>query len=191
MGKRITPPNSQDLEVSRNQYREQMRLAGTESLAADLREIELTKGKSVVMDADDYFYLKKWQWHTLVANGKFYAKRDFLEGFKIKSALLHRIIMNPQGKMTVDHIDGNGLNNQKSNLRLCTHRENLCNRKKNFNSKFKFKGIYKYKKKWCAYICPNGIKKHLGVFRTQNEAATEYDKAAKKLFGEFANLNFK
>lgn len=96
--------------------------------------------------------------------------------------------------MEVDHIDHNGLNNQKSNLRNCTHRQNAMNNSSRGSSKYlgvSIVGRGRQKGMISAEIKMNYRKIHIGVFSTEIEAAKAYDKKAKELFGEFANLNFK
>jgi hypothetical protein len=93
----------------------------------------------------------------------------------------------------VDHINGNGLDNRKSNLRICTHQQNCENSRKRKKSFSKYKGVYwsKNAKKWVAQITIDGKSKHLGYFELEEDAAAAYDKAAVKYFGEFACLNFR
>lgn len=105
--------------------------------------------------------------------------------------LLHRFLMNctkGDGKI-VDHIDGNGLNNQKSNLRICTQSENLKNMKGYGISKYKGVSPTANKKRFRARIKHNNKQIFLGVFDTEIEAAMCYNKNAKDMFGNFANLN--
>ena len=110
---------------------------------------------------------------------------------------MHRAIMETPAGVQVDHIDHNGLNNQKDNLRNCSFLQNQMNKNGNINSKYiglshftsKYKGKeYKYIK---AQIMINRKKIHLGCFKTEAAAAKAYDLAATRLKGEFANLNFK
>jgi hypothetical protein len=108
---------------------------------------------------------------------------------------MHRVILSPPDGLQVDHVDGNGLNNQRTNLRLCTHTENCRNSrlaKKRVHFQCRFKGVaFERSRKhcWKAHIrTPNG-QKTLGRFDTQEAAACAYNAAARELFGDFANLN--
>lgn len=110
---------------------------------------------------------------------------------------MHRLIMGFPKHMVVDHIDGDGLNNRRSNLRLVTRAQN--NRKSNSvlprHNKSGFRGVCleKSSKKWCAFIRTADVNRkqtRIGRFKTAEEAARAYDQAAKKFHGEFATLNF-
>ena len=105
--------------------------------------------------------------------------------------MMHRLILGEppsDQKVIVDHRDGNGLNNQRSNLRWVTKQENNCNRA-GFGSSG-FLGVSKSRGKWVAKIRRDGIRYHLGTFVSEIEAAKAYDAKAIQLHGEFANLNF-
>lgn len=106
---------------------------------------------------------------------------------------MHREIMNAPKGMVVDHIDGNGLNNRKSNLRICTQAQNNLNSrpKRNCSSRYKGVSFYKRDKIWQVQIFHNSRTIFLGRFDDEIEAALAYDRKAAELFGEFAYLNFK
>jgi hypothetical protein len=107
---------------------------------------------------------------------------------------MHRIILGlkDEDPRLGDHIDGDGLNNIRSNLRVASSSGNAQNRRLSCCSSSGFKGVTwrKRERVWYAQIGYKDTRKHLGVFSTAEEAARAYDKAALQLFGEFANLNF-
>ncbi len=153
-----------------------------------MKTINLTKGYVALVDDDDYERLSMLKWSATVKKTNIYAS-VYVAG---KNKRMHRIIMNAPPELQVDHIDGNGLNNQKSNLRLCTNSQNSMNKgKRNENTSSKYKGVYYVKaaKSYRAEIQKDGKKKVLYGFKTQEEAALAYNKAAIELHGEFARLN--
>jgi hypothetical protein len=101
--------------------------------------------------------------------------------------------MNVPDGFQIDHIDGDGLNNQKSNLRIGTHQQNIMNRTKQRNNTSGYKGVSfdKSTNKFVAQIGYNKKGIHIGSFKTAILAARAYDVEAIKYHGEFANLNFK
>lgn len=146
-----------------------------------MKKIKLTKNKFAIVDNEDYEWLKhlEWQYHSA--------------GYAICNHLLmHRLILKPNRAQDIDHIDGNRLNNQKSNLRIAPKFHNHWNRKKRANTSSQFKGVCwsKRDKKWTARIIYKGKRICLGNFLDEYDAAKAYDLQAKKLFGKFARLNF-
>jgi len=105
---------------------------------------------------------------------------------------IHRLITGAPKGMDIDHINGNPLDNRKSNLRICTHTENMRNRGANKNNTSGYKGVgwHKKGKKWGATIKHNYKSVYIGLYEDKEEAARAYDKKAKELHGEFAYLNF-
>jgi hypothetical protein len=150
--------------------------------------IPLTQGKFAIVDAEDYERLSKYKWSCQKDRNNYYASRA--NGNRRIS--MHREIMKAPKGLQVDHIDGDGLNNRKSNLRLCTHAENVHNSRPMRNGSSQYKGVcwHKCKKKWCVSISKSGERTYLGRFEDEIEAAMAYDRKAEELFGEFAYLNF-
>jgi hypothetical protein len=111
--------------------------------------------------------------------------------FRISRLVAKHFIPNPENKKLVDHIDRNPSNNHISNLRWATYTENLGNQLSRKGSSSKYKGVFFHKatKKWQAEVRVDKVKKYLGSFTCEKEAALVYNKKAKELFGEFALLN--
>jgi hypothetical protein len=152
----------------------------TKQWRLDMKMIPLTKGKYAKVDNEDYEYLSKRKWH-------------YSSGYASSGGqLMHRVIMNAPSDMQVDHKDQDKLNNQRSNLRLCTSRENRLNTGKRSDNISGFKGVTwrRDRRKWQAGIKVKGKNIHLKMFLTIEEAARAYDEAAKKYFGDHAWLNF-
>lgn len=105
--------------------------------------------------------------------------------------LLHRVVMNAPDGVKVDHINGDGLDNRKENLRMCTNSENAWNRRKNKDNTSGFTGVNwnKLKQRWMSRVQANGKRIHIGYFDSIEEAVTARDEVAKILHGEFVILN--
>jgi len=153
-----------------------------------MKEIKLTKGFVTQVDDEDYEYLNQWEWHAKLSHKTYYAVRTIYP--EKKSIRMHRVLMNTPDHLQVDHIDHNGLNNQKANLRNCTHVENSSNIAG--HSKYGFIGIKLNRNgRYSARICVNYKHIHIGTYNTKEEAAINRDRVAVEIRGEFANLNFK
>lgn len=159
----------------------------------DYREIELTRGYKAKVSKEDYERVSEKKWHVCgkepylyAASGHKTSKKRVAKGYKSTNTYttLHRFITNAGEGSVVDHINKDTLDNRRSNLRVCSHSQNL------FNSKFKaveFKGVRKHKSRDCFEVFINDIV--LTGFCTKSDAARAYDQIAKKLYGEFAHLN--
>jgi hypothetical protein len=163
-----------------------------------MKHIFLTQDKVAVVDDMDYEWLSQWPWHARKKKSKssagitkFYAARHSKNNEP--PVMMHVEIMKRAGIFSsdYDHKDGDGLNNQRKNLRPCTKSQNSANRRKRNNTTSRFKGVYWNKKagKWRAQINPNREMKHLGLFRSEEDAARAYDKAALEIFGDFSLTN--
>lgn len=107
-----------------------------------------------------------------------------------KSVSLPRLILRCPAGFVIDHIDGNTLDNRKSNLRICKQSENRLNTTGKTRRVSRFKGVSRSRDKWRAEICRDGARVHIGVFLTEEDAAKAYDERAAHLHGDFARLNF-
>lgn len=153
-----------------------------------MKKIKLTQGKYALVDNEDFLMLSEHSWyiHKTTNPKNFYARTN-VKGIK-KNFYMHRMIMNfPKGK-EIDHINGNKLDNRKSNLRICTRQEN--GRNINYiKSTSGYRGVYKAKKRWKSTIKFNGKIIYIGSFKLKEDGALAYNKKAKELFGKFVNLN--
>ena len=151
-----------------------------------MKQIPLTQNKFALVDDKDYEYLSKFTWQC----NKGYARRSWRENGIVKNQLMHREILKAPVGRQVDHVNGNRLDNRRSNLRLCTAQGN----NRNVNSRIGisgYKGVQWYSKikKWSAVITVNYKHKYLGSFDDPKDAAKAYNKAAIEHFGEFAKIN--
>jgi hypothetical protein len=154
-----------------------------------MKEITLTQNKVAQVDDRDYDFLSQWKWQAKKSRDTFYAhcrKNVSGTGHALK---MHRIIMNTPPELEVDHVDHNGLNCQRNNLRNCTSAQNRMNRKKSWG-RSKYKGVsFAYNDRIYARIKVNKKLIYLGTFLSEIDAAIAYNDAAKVYFGEFACLN--
>lgn len=154
-----------------------------------MKRISLTKGKFALVDDEDYAVLNQYKWYAMKNWNTFYATRT-LSGITVS---MHREVLGLQkgdGKVT-DHIDHDGLNNQRSNLRVCTIQQNCMNQRKAKNKSSIYKGVCldKQRNKWRVEILFSNKYIYLGSFDSEIKAAEAYDKKAKELFGDFAKTN--
>lgn len=136
---------------------------------------------TAIIDKDDYPLVKDYKWSL---TGRYACTREFG-----KKKYLHRLILATADE--VDHIDGDCLNNRRTNLRVCSHIKNSYNQKIRCGGSSAYKGVSfnKEKNKWEAYICANHNRYRLGYFKKETDAASAYNKRAIELHGEFARLN--
>ena len=158
-----------------------------------MKQIILTQGQVALVDDGDYERVNQFKWHMANIGKSCYAFTSILDGGKFIKIGMHSFIMG--GKLSaplVDHRDGDGLNNQRLNLRIATYSQNNRNARPSIGGISNFKGVSwdKSRGKWVAKISDNGRTIHFKRFDTELEAAHQYDIWAKELFGEFAWLNF-
>ena len=169
-----------------------------------MREIPLTRGYVAIVDDEDYEWLMQFKWRAQVNTPKYgkigvYAITTIAKEFEgwlwARHETMHRMIMGIPRDKHIDHISGNGLDNRRCNLRLCTASENNKNLRKNRTYRgvpttSKYKGVcHRTRNSWSATINVDGVQHRLGHFPTEEEAARAYDEAAKRLHGAFGRTN--
>lgn len=143
-----------------------------------------------IVDDEDYEAVSKHRWSVAKSRNTYYA----ITGIKVEkrwtTIRLHRFILSPKSYEKVDHIDTNGLNNIRSNLRICDNSQNACNCQLPRSNTSGYKGVSLFKPngKWVASIKKSRKRKFLGYFSSPEEAHEAYKAAAKILHGEFCNL---
>jgi len=162
-----------------------------------MKTIELTQGKVALVDDEDFEWLSQWSWAVEkdARSDTYYAARTGVkaDGDRWQKRIkMHREIMNTPKGREVDHVDYDGINNQKYNLRNCTNQQNQGNQRPQKGRSSRFKGVSwnKLRQSWSAVIKRDYVRRFLGYFNCEIEAAKAYDEAAKTLHGDFAYLNF-
>lgn len=149
-----------------------------------MKEIPLTRGKVALVDDQDYERVAAYSWCAMPApGGLWYA-------LTAHGILLHRFLLDAPANKMVDHVDRNGLNCQRYNMRLATNAENQHNAKKRTDNTSGYRGVWANKGKWIASIKIEGKPCYLGRFNSPEEAARAYDAKARETRGEFARTNF-
>ena len=161
-----------------------------------MKKMQISKEQEVIVDDEDFAKLSKYNWYALNTPWGFYAYR--IEYSPKRFIYLHRELLGLKhgDRRKGDHVDGNHLNCQRSNLRIATAGQNSWKQRKwRKKTSSKYKGVSLDKRKkakgrpWYAYIKKNRRRKFLGYFESQEQAADAYDEAAEKMFGTFACLN--
>jgi len=151
-----------------------------------MKEVAITRGQIMLVDDCDYAFVEPFHWIYAHSTNTGYAQASI--GGNIVGA--HRYILGYPNSC-IDHIDGNGLNNQRSNLRVCSWAQNAQHCHKRADNQSGYRGVSKQRNGWVANIRHDGIKHYLGYYHSAILAALVYDEAAKKYHRDFASLNFK
>lgn len=151
-----------------------------------------TKHRVAIVDECDRHLFERFAWHTMCHKRLTpYAGSGKAPNY-IGHRLLHRAVLDVPSGVVVDHINGNGLDCRRVNLRVCTQKQNTHNRRPTRGSTSKYRGVSwnKRDQRWIVQITVNGRNKCLGRFLSEDEAAAAYDEAAMQAYGSFARLNF-
>lgn len=141
------------------------------------KEILLTQNKVSLVDDEDYEELNQFKWHAMKDRSTYYAGRRLNN----KTLRMHTVILNTPNGLQCDHINGNGLDNRKCNLRAVTLRENLQNKQCKKSSKYVGVDWLEKRKRWRAQIYHEGKHYHLGTFLTEEEAHERYEQACSEI----------
>lgn len=158
------------------------------------REIPLTQGKIALVDPEDYERVIAFKWHAArrisTSTERWYAAHSTYTDKKRSAILLHRFLLSLQGKEDVDHRNGDGLDNRRENLRVCTRSQNNANARKHRGS-YRYKGVCLDVRdgRWQVEIRVEGQRIYVGRYPDEKDAARAYNDAAVRYFGEFARLN--
>jgi hypothetical protein len=150
-----------------------------------MKEITLKNGQITIVDDEDFEWLSKYRWNI----SKIKYARGYVNG-KVES--MHRLILGlTDPKILVDHINSDGLDNRRSNLRTCTSQENLRNMRKH-RGKSKYRGVSwcTQANRWRVSLTISGKRTYHGFYEDEEEAARLFDSLIKDVHGEFASLNF-
>lgn len=174
-------------QKARNQYSDKRPIR----IEGDVAYVPLTKGYEAIIDAADVDCVSKYSWCCSIHTGKPYARRSMRRDNGSKSGVfIHQELIGSTSGLDIDHINGNGLDNRRSNLRLATRSQNMMNRKKQANNTSGHRGVswQKQKRKWRAIIWASGCKTYLGDFKDIEEAHAAYVSASLRLHGPFSQF---
>lgn len=149
--------------------------------------VPISAGKFTLIDTDDYEHVTAFKWTAKRNGSRWYAHRRVLgANGRYQHISLHRFLLDAPPGLEVDHINGDGLDNRRANLRLGTKMQNLGNQGLRSSNTSGYKGVYPIGNHWGAKL----VRQYLGFFDTAELAARAYDTAARLRYGEFARLNF-
>lgn len=149
--------------------------------------IQLTKGKTAIIDDEDYEKVRQYRWHV---NHYGYAVcNKYVGGYKSVAIYMHRLVNDTPDGLYTDHINHDKLDNRKENLRSCTNRQNRYNTPIRKDNTSGAKGVRWHQNRWNARIFIDGKEKTLGSYDNRLDAARAYNEAAREHYGEFALLN--
>lgn len=157
------------------------------SRVPEAKWVRLSHGMYTLVDDSDYILVEGYNW------AYFRSRTSIITGYAVSGPMLmHRLLLGAGKGQMVDHVDGNGLDNRRHNIRFATKSQNEGNTTKRSNNTSGYKGVFwdKTKNKWLAQLHTKERSIHLGRYLDKDEAARAYDAAARKHFGDFAYTNF-
>lgn len=162
-------------------------------IEGDIAYIPLTHGYEAIIDVADILLVHGRNWHAVIEGKMLYACRNapIINGKWGGRLRLHRVIMNAPNQFQVDHINCDGLDNRRSNLRIVTASQNQCNKRKPSMTTSMYKGVAwnKNAKKWQSAITINGNIKYLGIFADERSAHLAYCEASRELHGQYGRTS--
>ena len=156
------------------------------------KKIPLSQGMFAIVDDADFEWLNQHKWHVTIRGTRSYATRHITRNGRRTKIYMHCAILSPPSGKDTDHVNGDGLDNRRRNLRTCTRSQNHMNSAKRDGCSSIYKGVNwdRRRCKWQVQVgTRNAHRRHLGYFDDEQEAAIAYNVGASKLFGEFAKLN--
>lgn len=153
-----------------------------------MKTISLTQGMETAVDDQDYDSLSQFKWRYQKREGKpGYACRTIQLNGKVGAVMMHRQILGNPAGLVIDHKDGNGLNNQRLNLRPCTHAQNMANRSLHKNNTTGVSGVHRHKNGFMVKFKKDNRWFYFGVFKDLGEAIAVRNNARPTVHGEFGN----
>ena len=157
-----------------------------------MREIPLTReGLVALVDDEDYPLASRFAWTPSLRRQTCYAYCAMRVGGRWTTRTMHRLLMRPDPGLVVDHINGNGLDNRRCNLRVCTQSQNVANQRAHVGTSSRYRGVSRLRNgRWQVGIYHDGRRRFIGNFEDEVDGALAYDLSALSVFGEFARPNF-
>jgi AP2 domain/HNH endonuclease len=154
-----------------------------------MKTIPLTQGLCALVDDEDYEELSKYKWYAVKAPKTYYAYRNIrINKLKQKQIGMHQHLLGFKAGFEIDHINHNGIDNRRENLRWATDAQNSANKPRQMNNSSGVKGVYfdTRKSRWRARLMVKGRRIHIGTFSSLIDAEKAYREAAEDILGEFA-----
>jgi hypothetical protein len=161
----------------------------TPKVEGNVAYVLLAGGQTAVIDAEDAHLVAGIKWRPMPSRRVVYVRAHVpAPGGGWRSVSMHRFLLGEPKLGVIDHIDGDGLNNRKSNLRICSNAENSRNQRKPKNNTSGAKGVSRIRGRWQARIKLDGKSIFLGIFNTVEDAAAAYAHASRDVHGDFGRV---